>query len=236
MQRIYLPNIHFTQELILDTPELHHQITRVLRARKGDEFIFFDGKTTQDFHYVIQEISKYSLVLKLTTIQDKKSEIFPHLHLYQALPNKWEKIEFMVQKCTEIGYRSLTFFLSDHSQKIEISEKKRQRIEKIMIEALEQCGGNILPELYFEDSFPEEKISEGEKIFCHTQKDMTLWLSQWDIPKTQNISIVVGPEGGFSQREVEAFKKMKYTGVHFWPRILRCETVWMSIGFYLSQK
>lgn len=80
----------------------------------------------------------------------------------------------MVQKCTEIGYRSLTFFLSDHSQKIEISEKKRQRIEKIMIEALEQCGGNILPELYFEDSFPEEKVPEGEKIFCHTQKDMTL--------------------------------------------------------------
>jgi len=95
--------------------------------------------------------------------QEKNSEICPQLTLYQALPNKFEKIELIVQKCCEIGYKKIFFFQSDRSQKIHISENKKLRIQKIAIEASEQCGGSRIPEIEFTAapfSFERERIQE----------------------------------------------------------------------------
>ena len=59
--------------------------------------------------------------------------------LYQASPNKLSKFETIVQKCCEIGYKKIIFFESERSQKLIISENKKERLTKIAIEAIEQC-------------------------------------------------------------------------------------------------
>lgn len=67
------------------------------------------------------------------------------MSLFQALPNKLEKLEYIVQKGTEVGITNFYFFRSERSQKLLLSEAKKERLEKICIEAIEQSGRNIIP-------------------------------------------------------------------------------------------
>jgi RsmE family RNA methyltransferase len=75
--------------------------------------------------------------------------------LYQALPNKYEKIEYILQKGVEIGIARFVFFRSDRSQKLLLSPNKIERFITIAREALEQCGGVVMPEILWIDRFPD---------------------------------------------------------------------------------
>ena len=103
--------------------------------------------TVQDSVYEITNIDKRTVIFtKIKTLM-KHAELAPELHLYQAFPNKLSKMEYIIQKCSEIGFKKITFFQSEHSQKLVISEGKEERLHKIAVEATEQCGGNIVPEI-----------------------------------------------------------------------------------------
>jgi len=240
MQRIYLPNTDFSEILEISEKELYHQLTRVLRARLWQEVIFFDGVKSEDVVYEMIHIDKKSVSFKRKNILEKSSDIAPEMTLYQAYPNKLSKFETIVQKCCEVWYKRIVFFESERSQKIVISENKKQRLQKIAIEAIEQCSGNIIPEIEFLQSHFShwEKIEWGQtgeettqSIICHTQWEDSLSLSELKFPKKLNI--IVGPEGWFSAQEIETISARK---VYFWERILRCETVWEVVWFYISQK
>jgi 16S rRNA U1498 N3-methylase RsmE len=73
-----------------------------LRARVGHSYIFFDGEVPQDFVYEISEIDAKRVVFILQEVLQKNSEVFPNLHLYQAIPNKFEKLEYIIQKSCEV--------------------------------------------------------------------------------------------------------------------------------------
>lgn len=229
MQRIYLPNTPFLDVLEISEKWLYHQLTRVLRARIDQEVIFFDGITQQDHLYSMIHINKNSVSFKKQRIIQKTAELHINLALYQGFPNKLSKFETIVQKCGEIGYSKIIFFESDRSQKLVISDNKKERLNKIIIEAIELCGGNIIPEIEYRDKI--WNLEAGESFICHTQGKDSLWLS--DIKTSGNINIIVWPEGGFSPEEIESISAQK---IYFWERILRCETVWEVVWFYLSQK
>lgn len=232
MQRIYLPNTRFSDILEISEKQLYHQLTRVLRARVWQEVIFFDGEKWEDHVYTMIHIDKNSVSFKRKSIISKNSELNTSLYLYQAFPNKLSKFEVIAQKCSEVGYRKIVFFESERSQKLVISESKKERVRKISIEAIELCWGNIIPKIEFSDSFIQANIDpELVSYICHTQSDESLSLHQIDI--MQNINIIVWPEWGFSEKEILEIPSQK---VFFWERVLRCETVWEVVWFYLSQK
>ncbi len=147
MQRIYIPNIQFSETLTLSDSDLYHQLTRVLRAKRWDEISFFDGENQEDIIYEISDISKKDISLTKKHTLQKSSDISRSLHLYQAYPNKLAKMELIVQKCTEVGYVSITFFDASYSQIHELSESKKHRLEKISIEASEQSWINTIPKI-----------------------------------------------------------------------------------------
>ena len=229
MQRIYLPNILLSDVLEITQKDLYHQLTRVLRARVWQEVIFFDGKVSQDHLYTMIHINKTSVSFKRKEIITKISDTDFDMVLYQAYPNKLSKFEVIVQKCCEVGYSKIVFFESKHSQKIVLSDNKKLRLNKIAIEAVEQCWGNKIPEIECRENV--WNIWKGISIICHTKWDDALHLSQIEL--WSNMNIFVWPEGGFSDEELHNIAAQK---VYFWPRILRCETVWGVIWFYLSQK
>jgi 16S rRNA (uracil1498-N3)-methyltransferase len=140
MQRIYLPDMKFLDVLEISEKQLYHQLTRVLRARIDQEVIFFDGKKQEDHLYSMIHIDKNSVSFKRKEIISKTTELLTELTLYQAFPNKLSKFETIVQKCSEIGYKRIIFFESERSQKLVLSENKKERIKKISIEAIELCG------------------------------------------------------------------------------------------------
>lgn len=193
MQRIYLPYTAFREELIISEKELYHQITRVMRARVGQEYVFFDGSEKVDYLYEISDINKNQCVFQLKKKIQKDSELKNELTLYQALPNKLSKLETIIQKCCEVGYKEIVFFRGDNSQKLVLSDAKKHRLERISIEAIEQCCGNHIPRIQYEDSLEDCLQKTGQKniIFCHTNSSESMKVSEFS---SSDVGIVVGPE------------------------------------------
>jgi 16S rRNA (uracil1498-N3)-methyltransferase len=138
MQRFYI-DIPTPPTLVLRESDLYHQLTRVLRARLGDTFCLFSGKG-YDSEYRITAIDKTSITCDFVAKHENKSDPRACITLYQATPNKIEKIEWILQKGVEIGIRNFTFFPSERSQKLVLSPNKIARFQTIAREALEQCG------------------------------------------------------------------------------------------------
>lgn len=103
MQRILLENIdENTQNLVIKGHEIVHQLTKVLRVKKGEKIILFNGKINIDFIFEIKNIAKREIEVSKLSQEENASEINFELTLFNALPNKLEKIEFIIQKATEI--------------------------------------------------------------------------------------------------------------------------------------
>ena len=231
MQRFVLRETKFTQELIIDDESLLHQFFSVLRYKLWDQVIFFDGKNTTDYVYEISAIKAKKYVKLLWKDIINKTLSRDAFHLYQALPNKIEKIEYILQKWVEVGMTAFTFFRSERSQTLLINSSKQKRLEKIIIEALEQSGRNMLPSLEFLEKIPSR--INWNTLFFHTNKKESSLLA--NIEKNTSYNLLVGPEGGWSEREERDFIEKGYKKIYLWEGILRAETVAPVVTFFLSQ-
>lgn len=181
--------------------------------------------------YEIADINKSECRFELIEKVEKKTEIGVSMNLYQWLPNKFSKLEAIVQKCSEVGYKKILFFQALNSQKLVVSDNKKERLYKIATEAIEQCGGNMIPEILFTESL-EEIL--WEIFVCHTKWDNSKAISE--LEWWEEINIVIGPEWGLHKEELTELKKLWAKKVFFWERILRSETVAPLVWFYISQK
>ena len=227
MQRFFVSFPLSIDMNIVDT-DIIHQVTRVMRSQVGDSIVLFDGDGSETT-YEIMSITKKSLSLR------GKDRIFPKVEpvrkitLYQALPSKIEKIEYILQKGVEVGIVKFIFFRSEYSQKLLLSEAKVVRFKAIIREAVEQCGGVSLPELHF--------LSMTEFPRGHTP-NMTLdtigrSLKISEIPIFDQVSIWIGPEGGWSDTEREKMSDSGFLFVRLWERVLRTETAGVVSAFAL---
>lgn len=136
MHRFYLPQT-LTNILVITEEKLWRELTLVKRARIGDEIAFFDGKSEEDSMYSIEGIDKKSVRLSKTSTQKNAGKLSTTT-LYQALPNKLDKLELIVQKTTELGVGKIVIFSSERSSQLVISANKLERLRSIAIEAVEQ--------------------------------------------------------------------------------------------------
>lgn len=235
MQRFYLPTSHLgNTELILQDEEIIYQLSKVLRSKTWDEVIFYDWEKNIDFTYKISVIEKRSIIFQFQKQIQKSSENL-NLVLFQSLPNKIDKIEEIIQKWTEVWYSEFNFFRAERSQDLRLSPNKLERFEKIIKEASEQSGRNIIPKLIFLEKLDFEKIS-WEKLFFHTDVKKSQKLSELNIDTNQNINIFVWPEWWFSSRENEIFEKNNFKKVYLWNNILRTENAPVVVGFSILQR
>lgn len=236
MQRIYLENTNLSQENItLKDKDLIHQLTKVLRVRIWEEISLFDWSSNSDFSFKIIEIWKREIFLERVWENKNNSEIDFELSLYNALPNKLEKIEYIIQKGTEVGFTQFNFFRTDRSQKLVISDNKLIRLKKIITEATEQSGRAIIPQINILDNFDINKLPDWKNIFFHTQNNDSQDLKSIEKKSWEKINLFVWPEGGWSEKEVEILEK-NTSRIHLWNRILRTETTGIVTGFYIIQK
>ncbi|MDD2907643.1 MAG: RsmE family RNA methyltransferase [Candidatus Gracilibacteria bacterium] len=236
MQRFYINDLNTTDfTYVLTDLDIIHQLTKVLRIKLGEKVIFFDGIDEYDYIFQVKQINKKDIMLEQIGRNNNNSEIGFGLNLYQAMPNKQEKIEYIIQKGVEVGIKNFVFFRSDRSQKLLLSENKIERLNKIMIEAIEQSGRNYLPELVFIDKLDFSLIKNDENIVFHTVNEESLSLKDIKIIYDKNINIFVGPEGGFSEEEIKKMNILVFKKVHLGNRILRTETTGIVTSFYIIQ-
>jgi 16S rRNA (uracil1498-N3)-methyltransferase len=234
MQRFYLER-RFGEQMKIEDTIMYNQITRVLRARVGNQYIFFNSTDNIDYVYKIDSINKDTVVLSQI---DKiaKSEDNLEINLYQSLPNKHEKIDTIIQKWVEVGISNFYFYKWERSQKLEVEAKKLVRFQKIMIEAVEQSGRNKMPDLDFADKLDFETDENELNLFFHTNSENSKKLKDIDFSWFKTVNIFVWPEGWFSDNEVLNFEKLWFKRVNLGDNIMRTETVWMVVWFYIRQK
>ncbi|MEN6318681.1 MAG: 16S rRNA (uracil(1498)-N(3))-methyltransferase [Syntrophaceae bacterium] len=210
-------------------------VKSVLRMKKGDRLILFDG-AGWEYETVIQAFSSDGItvnVLHKEKVPDKRIIIT----LFQALP-KAGKMDFIVQKATELGADRIIPFLSSRSIPQLTAEKATLKISRwntIAAEAAKQCGRADIPEISDILSFnkmlayPER---EGLKIFFweeESEKGIKDVLHNTKHEMIERIAVVIGPEGGFTKEEVSNAVEMGFISVSLGRNILKVETAALTI-------
>lgn len=209
-----------TDSLIIEGDKVF-QISNVLRLKPGNKIVLQDGKGKKGY-YTIESIAKKDIHLRLINVENK--EFSDELILIIAALKK-EKLEWVMQKSVELGVTQIWIFQGDNSvSKLNDFSKKKKRYEKILIESFEQSMGFFLPELVFFNKITEikkNKLFSDLKIF-YTDRNAQKTFKDFNLKK--NTAVIIGPEGGFTQKEITLFNAWKCENVLLANTLLRSET------------
>jgi 16S rRNA (uracil1498-N3)-methyltransferase len=206
--------------------ESHHILSKVLRMQSGDSIELLNGEG---------DIAKSTIlsVDKKTTL----AQIDNILTISQSKPNirlmigslKGEKLAMVTQKVTELGVGEIGFFNSDHSVAMK-SENFLEKTHKTLIEAMRQSGNPFLPKAAvfkkLDDVPLDSSLDHWSVVLDETETIQFPSLLKLHPPAS--ISLFVGPEGGFSEREREYFKKHGCKFIRIAPYVLRADTAAIS--------
>ena len=196
-----------------------------LRMKTGEEITFCCKGI--DYHCVIESITESEVLCRVESSEPSRSEPTVSLTLYQAYP-KQDKLEFIIQKTTELGIARIVPFISARcvARPDEKSyAKKRERFQKIAEEAAKQSGRGIIPEIAPLMSMNEainDMKNSGLKLFCYENGGERL--GKISLPQSGSIALMIGSEGGFERAEAEAAEAAGAVRIWLGERILRCET------------
>ena len=237
MQR-YFAHLIDEETLALNKEDEHH-LLHVMRMRKDDEIeVVIDG------HLFLCRI-KSTNPLDIYPVHEIKSdvELEEDVTLLFAL-TKGDKTDLVVQKATELGVKNIALIQSERTvvryEEKDI-EKKCQRYQKIMKEASEQSHRLVVPTLLGIlnlKNLPKEAFSDLNYVAYEKDAGDTSQ-SFKNFAKGRSITILVGPEGGFSEDEINALTKQGFIRTSLGKRILRAETAAiyaLSVIGYLLEK
>lgn len=217
MQLFFSDNInnHFT----LSSEESKH-IIKVLRKKEGDIIHFTDGKGNLLVSEIITSHIKKTQVRIIEKISKEKKHNY-YLHIAISPTKNIDRFEWFLEKSCEIGIDEITPLICDRSERKFI---KLHRCKKILLSAMKQSLKYNLPKLNEPIpflNFINEKHKE-QKFIAHCQNETKINLKNQKIEK--NILILIGPEGDFSQNEINIAISNKFTPISFGDSRLRTET------------
>ncbi len=232
--RIFLnENLNEQSEIILNKDQSHY-LSSVMRLKAGQKVLFFNGNDGE-FYGMINSIDKKKTTIKILS---KKREItdLPKITL-AFCPPKGNKLDFLIQKSTEIGVREFIPIISDHTinRKINID-----RLKKIIIESAEQSNQIQLPNLQNPLSFDNfvKNFSTSTILFADINS-LNSSLEKIIEKKQSNYILLIGPEGDFSSKEREVILQNKnFKSFSLGSTVLRSETAAIAglvlINHYLN--
>ncbi len=235
MPRFYvLPENIRKDNIIITGREVHH-ILDVLQKKVGDELTLFDGKGNE-YKSEISGIEKTGrervITAKIVKTEKTLSEPGVKLTIYQSIP-KGRKMDYIIQKCTELGVVRLVPVLSERTVvKLEgwKKESKIRRWREISKNAAQQSGRGLVPEV--------GGITDFSEAIRNCRRDDSCKLILWESERSRHlkaflgencknkksIAVFIGPEGGFSHEEVAEAEAGGFNSVTLGPRVLRTET------------
>jgi 16S rRNA (uracil1498-N3)-methyltransferase len=216
------PSAFKGQRVVLPEDEARH-VRAVLRAREGDEIVVVDGEG--GWHRVT--INHLSADQAIGVVQETRRDVGePDVHLTVAhgLLTKRSRFETFVEKAVELGVRRI---LPLHTARTESDSFRYQRTRNVMVAALKQCRRSWLPALSEPQPLDDvlDETDADRPIVCHGgEGTRPLPRVLDDVEAGAQILVLVGPEGGFAEAEVERAVAAGGTPVSLGPRRLRAET------------
>lgn len=222
MQLFYHPKAEtIQQQLVFDKDESRH-IVKVLRKNSGDELLLTNGKG-YFFTGEIISANHNKCGVKLLS-KDLQSALPYSLHMAVAPTKLNDRFEWFLEKATEIGVNEITPVICDHSERTKI---KSERYEKIVLSAIKQSLKAYLPKINPVISFNEfikvQSENNAMKCIAHCEDGIKKGLKEIVIPNA-SYTILIGPEGDFSTREIELALKNAFQPITLGESRLRTET------------
>ena len=228
MARFFVPRKNIDdQRATVAGPELEH-MRRVLRLGPGDPIIFFDD-TGWEHEAVIRSLNDQTAEIEIVRSFQAERESPLKLTLAVGL-TKGEKMDFVVEKATELGVQAIIPFVSAYTvpkldqRKI---EKRGERWRKIALAAAKQCGRTHLPEISVLSDFEDlvrQTTSSLNLLFWEKETWQTLKQVYAADSAAPSILLVIGPEGGLSDQEAGLAQQHGFKPIGLGRRILRAET------------
>jgi len=203
--------------------EVTHQIQKVLKLHRGELILLCNTQ-----------------IMALAHLEQKDSQLFAVIDQHQDTPNlkrdvtliqamiRKEKFELILQKATELGVSRIVPVLMERNVvKWEQESNKLNRYRSILKEAAEQCHRLTIPEITEPIRLKDIESFKSELNFVAYEVENPTHQLKHQLKDCQSISIVIGPEGGITQKEIDYLKSTGFDSVSLGPRIYRAETAAM---------
>jgi 16S rRNA (uracil1498-N3)-methyltransferase len=207
-----------------------HHVLRALRLREGDELVLFDGRGGEYAGKLAVSGKQAFAVLERFDPREAESPL--PVTLVQALAGG-DKMDWVVEKAVELGVAAIQPVQSERSVvrlQGERADKRRAHWQAIAVAASEQCGRNrvvpVQPILRLDEWLAQPLAAGAAHLVLHPDESAPLWER---LPAPQPVVLLIGPEGGWSEREVQAARAAGYLPARCGPRVLRTETAGLAV-------
>lgn len=220
MHTFFFPDLS-SNLITLDEDESKHAV-RVLRLVIGNEVMLVDGKGTRAFANVSEDHPK-RCSLEISKREKETTDRNYKLHIAIAPTKNLDRLEWFIEKATEIGIDSILLIGCDHSERLTV---KLERMEKVAISAIKQSQQSWLPEIKgviaFKD-FLKSVPASAQKYIAHCYEGKKILLKS-EVKPIEDIFVLIGPEGDFSKEEISSAIENGFVPVSLGERRLRTET------------
>jgi 16S rRNA (uracil1498-N3)-methyltransferase len=222
--RIHLDHSLQTGQEIVIPDEIAHYLRHVMRLNSGDAITVFNGEGGE-YSATLTHLAKRHAACHIDAWHNIERELPCRIHIIQCA-NRTEKIETVLQKATELGAAS--FQISDSERATlklppEKAARRLQRWQKIILEACEQSERTRVPDVRWCSALKQTE-PVGQAYILHPHK-ATPWAELRDkLRGAEEITFAIGPEGGWSERDLATLRDKGFASLTFGPRIMRTET------------
>ncbi|MGY8770587.1 MAG: RsmE family RNA methyltransferase [Pirellulales bacterium] len=228
MSRRFFSTSPTEDQTVLITDQEAHHLLHVMRAKVGDCITTFDG-TGREYEVEITLMDRRSATATVLNTLDVSRELSVQLTLGIALP-KGDRQRWLIEKCVELGVTQIVPLKTKYGVAQPVS-KALDRLRRTVIEASKQCERNLLMEIAEPESFEQfinATLPDELRWFADPLAESTNWKSA--LGEASSIRVAIGPEGGFSEAELEQATASDWQPISLGRRILRIETAALSIA------
>lgn len=213
--------------ITVDDKENYNHIAKSLRSKVGEKLLLIDENRVE-YTTTIQEITNHSILCKIQSSEISQRDLKYNLYLAQS-PLKSDAQLTIMEKATELGVRGVYPIYTDNcALKKTVAENKIEKWQKVMYEASKQCERATIPTCFELTTLEKVLENKFDKVITlcerHTNDSLKNYLRTNSIKVGEDVLFVIGPEGGFSEREFQLFRDKNLPMLGLGDLILKAET------------
>ncbi|OQX38082.1 MAG: 16S rRNA (uracil(1498)-N(3))-methyltransferase [Oceanospirillales bacterium LUC14_002_19_P2] len=221
--RIYTPQALCADTTIILTDSAANHVGKVLRMRPGEPLTLFNGEGGS-WQAEVHLVSKKLVEVRTLEQLEGGNESPLRIELGQSL-SRGERMDYAIQKATELGVTDITLLFSERCEVKLSSERQEKRLnhwQQVAISACQQCGRNRVPTIHAPvslDTWLDNRQTDLNFVLHHrTEKQLK------GFERPQSVSLLIGPEGGLTTTEIEQAQDRGFHPLALGPRVMRTET------------